>query len=92
MLFASFGMEIASNCIILNQNDSSDNKTRRFCTGEDQSLVLHVSGVQYYSDISQYVLADNYQISVFLGDAESASKHLTCLESLEIPYSPKKTP
>lgn len=92
MLFTSFGMKITPDCIILNQNDSPDIKNRRFCTGEDQSLLLYVNGEQYYAEISQYILEDKDQILVFLGDAESVSKHLTLLESLEIPDSLKKAP
>jgi hypothetical protein len=92
MLFASFGMKITSDCIVLNQIDSTDIKTGRFCTGENQSLILYVNGEQYHSDISQYVLEDNDRILIFLGTTESISKHLENLESLKIPNIPRKTP
>jgi len=92
MLFASFGMKITQDCIILNYDESADIKTGRFCTGQDQSLVSYVNGEEYYSDISQYVLEHNDRILVSFGDTESISKYLTYLESLKILDIPKKTP
>jgi len=92
MLFASFGMKVTLDCIILNYDKSADIKTGRFCTGQDQSLVFYVNGEEYYSDISQYVLKHNDRILVSFGDAESISKHLSYLESLRIFDIPKKTP
>jgi len=92
MLFASFGMKITPDCIILNHDESADIKTGRFCTGQDQSLVFYVNGEEYYSDISQYVLKHNDRILVSFGDAESISKHLVYLESLKIFDIPKKIP
>ncbi len=91
MLFASFGMKITSDCITLSYDESTDIKTGRFCTGQDQSLVFYVNGEEYYSDISQYVLEHNDRILVSFGDGESISKHLTYLESLKIFDIPKKT-
>ena len=91
MLFASFGMKITSDCIILSYDKSTDIKTDRFCTGQDQSLVFYVNGEEYYSDISQYVLEHNDRILVSFGDAESISEHLAYLESLRILDIPKKT-
>jgi len=92
MLFASFGMKIASDCIILNYDEFADIKTGKFCTGQDQPLVFYVNGEQYYSDISQYVLEHNDRVLVSFGDAESISKQLEYLESLKILDVPKKTP
>jgi len=92
MLFASFGMKITPDCIILNHDESADIKTGRFCTGQDQSLLFYVNGEEYYSDISQYVLEHDDRILVSFGDAESISKHLVYLESLKILDIPKKTP
>ena len=91
MLFASFGMKITSDCIILSYDESTDIKTGRFCTGQDQSLVFYVNGEEYYSDISQYILEHNDRILVSFGDGESISEHLTYLESLRILDIPKKT-
>ncbi len=92
MLFASFGMKVTPDCIILNYDESVGIKTGRFCTGQEQSLVFYVNGKEYYSDISQYVLEHNDRILVSFGDAESISKHLSYLESLKIFDIPKKTP
>jgi len=91
MLFASFGMTVTPDCIMLNYDESSGIKTGRFCTGQDQSLLFYVNGAEY-SDISQYVFEHNDRILVSFGDAESISKHLSYLESLKIFDIPKKTP
>ncbi|MCH9041009.1 MAG: hypothetical protein IIB80_02480 [Thaumarchaeota archaeon] len=92
MLFASFGVKITPDCIMLNYDESADIKTGRFCTGQNQSLVFYVNGDEYYSDISQYVLEHNDRILVSFGDTESILKHLSYLESLKILDIPKKTP
>jgi len=92
MLFASIGMKVTTDCIILNYDASMDIKTGRFCTGQDQFLVFYVNGKEYHSDISQYVLEHNDRILVSFGDAESISNHLSYLESLKILDIPKKTP
>jgi len=91
MLFASFGMKVTPDCIMLNYDASMDIKTGRFCAGQGQPLVFYVNGKEY-SDISQYVLEHNDRILVSFGDAESISKHLSYLESLKILDVPKKTP
>ncbi len=91
MLFASFGMKITSDCIILNYDESTDIKTGRFCTGQGQSLVFYVNGEEYYSDISQYVLEHNDRVLVSFGDSESISEHLAYLESLKIFDIPERT-
>ncbi len=92
MLFASFGMKITSDCLILNQDKSTDIKTGKFCIGQDKSLVFYLNGEQYYSNISQYVLEQDDRILVSFGDVETISKHLVYLESLSILDVPKKTP
>jgi len=91
MLFASFGMKITPDCILLNI-ESAENPDHKFCTNQGQSLVFYVNGEKYYSDISQYVLKHNDRILVSLGNEESISKHLAYLESLKIFDIPKKTP
>jgi len=92
MLFASLGIKVTLDCIILDNDESTKIKFGDFCTGRDQSLVFYVNGEQYYSDISQYELVHNDRILVSFGDAESISKHLTYLESLKILDIPKKAP
>lgn len=92
MLFASIGMKVTLDCIMLNYDESMNLKTGRFCTGQDQSLVFYVNGNEYYSDISKYVLEHNDRILVSFGDTESISKNLSYLESLDIFDIPKKNP
>ncbi len=91
MLFVSFGMKLTPDCIILNHDKSTDIRTGKFCTGQDQSLVFYLNGEQYYSDISQYVLEHDDRILISFGDIETISKHLVYLESLRILDVPKKT-
>jgi len=91
MLFASIGMKITSDCIILNF-DYSNSKTRRFCAEQDQPLVFYVNGEQYHSDISRHVIMDGDRILVSSGDEKSITKHLAYLESLRLFDVPKKTP
>ena len=91
ILFASFGVKITPDCIMLNYDESVDIKTGRFCNGQNQSLVFYVNGDEYYSDISQYVLEHNDRILVSFGDTKFVLKHLSYLESLKILDIPKKT-
>ena len=91
MLFASIGMKVTPDCIMLNYDESDEIKTGRFCTGQGQSLVFYVNG-EGYSDISQYVLEHNDRILVSFGGAKSISKNLSYLESLDIFDIPKKNP
>ncbi|QLH06726.1 hypothetical protein [Nitrosopumilus ureiphilus] len=91
MLFSSFGMEFTSDCIILNNNESSI-KNKKFCAEQDQSLVFYVNGEEYPSDITQYVFQHNDRILISLGNEESISKHLKHLESLEIFDIPNNAP
>jgi hypothetical protein len=92
MLFASFGMKVTPDCIMLDNDEFSEIKIDRFCSGPDKSLVFYVNGEKYNSDISQYVLDHNDRILISFGSDESISKHLSYLESLEIFDIPKKTP
>jgi hypothetical protein len=91
MLFTSLGMKITSDCIILNYDESTDNKNGRFCTEENRFLVFYVNGEKYHSDISQYIFEHDDRIMVSIGDTKSISKHLAYLESLDIFDIPKKT-
>ena len=91
MLFTSLGIKITSDCIILNHNESTDTKTGKFCTGQDQSLIFYINK-EKYSDISQYVFEHNDRILISLGDTELIPKQIAYLESLKILDVPKKTP
>jgi len=92
MLFTSLGMKITPECIMLDYDVSSDNKSNRYCTEGTQSLMFYVNGKKHESDISQYVLEHNDRILISFGNADSILKHLAYLESLEIFDVPKKTP
>jgi len=92
MLFTSFGMKVTPDCMLLDDDKFSEIKITMFCNGPEKSLVFYVNGEKYYSDISQYVLDHNDRILISFGSAESISKHLSYLESLEIFDIPKKTP
>ena len=92
MLFASFGMKVSSDCIIMNYDESNDIKTDRFCSGQSKSLLFYVNGEKFHSDISKYVPEHNDRILISFGDSESITKYLAYLESLEIFDIPKKTP
>ena len=92
MLFASIGIKITPDCIILDNHNSVVNNNEEFCTGEGKSLVVYVNGEKYPSDISEYVLEQDDRIMIFFGDSSSIPKHLKYLESLEIFDVPKKTP
>jgi hypothetical protein len=92
MLFASIGMKVTPDCIMLDNYEFSEIKITRFCNAQDKSLVFYVNGEKYQSDISQYVIDHNDRILISFGSDESISKHLSYLESLEIFDIPKKTP
>jgi hypothetical protein len=92
MLFASFGMKVTSDCIILNYDEFSKIQSGSFCTGKEKSLMIYVNGEKHYSDISQYVLEHNDRILISFGDVQSISKQLEYLESLKIFDIPKDTP
>ena len=92
MLFTSLGMKITPECIMLNNDASSEGKNGRFCADENQSLIFYVNGEKYFADISQYVLEHNDRIMISFGDTKSIPKHLAYVESLEIFDIPKKIP
>lgn len=92
MLFSSFGMEITSNCIILDQDNAPETKTSTYCVKKDQIFSAYVNGKKYNSDISQYILNDNDRIMITLGEEELISKQMKYLESIEIFETPKKIP
>ena len=87
LLFASFGMKITQDCIMINYNSNT-----KFCADENQSLRFFVNGEKYHSNISQYVFEHKDKIMISLGDEKSISKHLAYVESLKIPDIPRKPP
>ena len=80
LLFASFGMKVTAECIVL--NDSTE-FAQSYCAG-DSDLVIFVNGVQYYSDISQYEISHDDRILISLGDPKLVAEQLEYLESLRI--------
>ena len=92
MLFASFGMNITTDCIILNFDESVNLSSNKYCSEKDQSIQFFVNGEKYLPNISQYVIEHNDRILITYGDNKSISKHLKYLESFEIHDVPKKTP
>lgn len=92
MLFASVGMKVTPDCLILNYEKSTDIPTGSFCVGQGKSLVFYVNGERYYSDISKYVIKHKDRILISLGESESISIQLAYLESLRIFEVPKENP
>ena len=92
MLFASIGMRVTSDCIILNYGESTDIPKGEFCSEKDQSLIFYVNGEEYHSDISQYMIEQNDRILISFGETESIPKQLAYLDSLRIFDVPKETP
>ncbi|MDH3611030.1 MAG: hypothetical protein OEM79_04635 [Nitrosopumilus sp.] len=92
MLFASIGIRVTSDCIILDYGESTEIPKGQFCSEKDQSLVFYVNGQEYHSDISQYVIEHNDRILISFGETESISMQLAYLDSLRIFDVPKKTP
>ena len=90
MLFASMGMSLSSECLVLNY--SSDPQTGRFCSNENQTLSFYVNGKPYDTNLSQYVFEHNDRILISFGDSESISVQLAYLESLKIFDVPQKVP
>lgn len=91
ILFASIGITITQDCIILNYGETKGIPTGQFCEDKDQSLMFFVNGKGYYSDISQYVLEHNDRILISLGESESIPMQLAYLDSLRIFDVPRET-
>ncbi|MDH3678262.1 MAG: hypothetical protein OEQ12_08185 [Nitrosopumilus sp.] len=92
MLFSSLKIKITEDCMLLNYYESTQNRSNKFCTDQDKSLVFYVNGSPYDLDLSQYVLDHNDRILVSYGDSEQISEQLAYLKSLKIFDIPKKTP
>ena len=88
MLFSSFGMKVASDCIIVNVHGSNPG---RYCIDEENSLSFYVNG-QSIQNISQYVPQHNDRIMIAYGDVSTIPEKLIYLDTLRIPDVPKKTP
>lgn len=84
MLFASFGLEITSQCLVFSYKTGEE-----FCADSENSLTFVING-KYYSDISEYEIKHNDRILISFGDSELVSEQLEYLESLEIHDIPKQ--
>ena len=89
MLFSSFGMEITSDCVILNSDKLDETK---YCEDQNKALVFYVNEEKYNSDISQYVIKHNDRILISFDDDKLIPKQLEYLKSLQIYDIPKRTP
>jgi len=92
MLFASLGIKVTQDCIMLNYYESAEIKNGMFCSEQGKSLMVYLNGERYPSSLSQYVFEHNDRILISFGNSDSISEQLTYLESLRIFDIPKKTP
>ncbi len=90
MLFASLGMKVSKDCMVLNYY--SESNTGKFCSTQEKSLSFYVNGKKYNSNLSQYVFDHNDRILISYGDSESIPIQLELLNSIEIFDVPKKAP
>ncbi len=90
MLFASFEMNVNTDCITLNYQ--VNDKTDIFCSEKNDSLSVYVNGEKYNSNISEYEINHNDRILISFGDGSAISEQLRYLESLKIFDVPKKIP
>lgn len=79
MLFASFGMEITSECIVLRYEKDAE----KYCSDSENHMTFLVNG-KFSSNINLYEIRHNDRILISLGNPESVSKQMQYLEGLEI--------
>jgi hypothetical protein len=92
MLFASLGIKVTQDCMVLNFYKYAEIKNGRFCSEQGESLTFYVNGEQYNSGLSQYVFEHNDRILISFGNTDSISEQVAFLESLRIFDVPKKIP
>jgi len=92
MLFASLGMKITQDCMLLNYLEFDEIKNGRFCSQQGKPLTFYVNDEQINSNLSQYVFEHNDRILISFGNTDSISEQLAYLESLRIFDVPKKIP
>lgn len=92
MLFASMGMKITRDCLLLNYYESEKIKTGEFCSDQNNTLSFFVNGKPFNSDLSKYVFDHNDRILISFGEIDSIPKQLDYLESLTIFDVPKNVP
>ena len=88
LLFASFGMWVSTDCMILNGNSAT---SVELCSDQQNSLEFYING-QKVSEVSQYVVQQNDRIVISYGDNESIEQKIDFMETLQIPDVPRNTP
>ena len=86
MLFASFGLKITSDCILLEYQVDA----REYCIDSDNSMTFLVNG-KSFSNINLYEIRHNDRILISFGDSKLIPEQLEYLESLEIHDIPKSS-
>lgn len=86
MLFASIGIQISSNCLILNYQSDGN----KFCADSKSGLIFVVNG-QRVAVITEYEISHNDRILISFGDPNSVPAQIKYLESLQIYDMPKKS-
>ncbi|MFB5620079.1 MAG: hypothetical protein ACE5RC_02965, partial [Nitrosopumilus sp.] len=86
MLFASFGLEITPECIVLRYEVDA----KEYCTDSENSMVFLVNG-KSFSNINLYEIRHNDRILISFGNSELVSEQLKYLEGLEIHDIPKSS-
>lgn len=86
MLFASFGLEITPECIVLRYEAD----TREYCTDSENTMVFLVNG-KSFPNINLYEIRHNDRILISFGNSKLVSEQLKYLEELEIHDIPKSS-
>jgi hypothetical protein len=86
MLFASFGMEITSECIVLRYEKYAE----KYCSDSENHMTVLVNG-KSSSNINLYEIRHNDRILISLGNPELVSRQMQYLEGLEIHDIPKSS-
>jgi len=83
MLFASFGLEVTPECIVLGYQSE-----KKYCIDSENSMTFLVNG-KTHSNINLYEIRHNDRILISIGDSELISEQLEYLEGLDIHDIPK---
>ncbi|MCV0401093.1 MAG: hypothetical protein K5777_03815 [Nitrosopumilus sp.] len=86
MLFASFGLEITPECIVLGHEADA----RKHCINSEKSMTFLVNG-KSFSKINLYEIRHNDRILISFGNSELVSEQLEYLEGLDIHDIPKSS-
>lgn len=84
MLFASFGLKITDECLVLKHEIDSS----QYCIDSENSMTFMVNG-KSISEINLYKIKNNDRILISFGDSELILEQLEYLKGLEIHDVPK---